>query len=280
MLAIGNIEQHCETISTRGFVEIENAIPAEMLEKINQKIEKPLNQLTINGRRGYVESGSARFLFQTFAWCPDVVDIYTDPSLVALAEMYSGEPVHLSNHRIYRALPSIRKKMKWHLDNKIDVYNQEKGQFETTMVPDHPGLIFIAYLSDVEQGGTQLVEGSHLSVDEDREFWSEQDVAKLDGEVLTFNNRKAGTMFVYDYRCLHRAQPYSSGKVRTSIFGQFSPDSMPTGEPIFMSTADLGGLTELQKRVLNFGQAPTTENWPIGSKVQNLLSFMQDFLRK
>lgn len=280
MLLLGNIDAHCETISSRGFVEIENAIPADVLQRINAVIEKPLNQLTINGRRGYVESGSVRFLFQTFAWCSELIDIYTDPALIQLADMYSGEQVHLSNHRIYRALPSYRKKMKWHLDNKIDVFNQQTGQFETTMVANHPGLIFIAYLSDVEQGGTQLVEGSHLAVDEDREFWSEQDIAAIGGEVRTFNDRKAGTLFIYDYRCLHRAQAYSSGKVRTSMFGQFCPDSMPAGEPIFMNTAYIDNLDDMQKRVLNFGREPTTESWPIGTKVQNVLSLIQDLFSK
>jgi hypothetical protein len=48
------------------------------------------------------------------------------------------------------------------------------------------------------------------------------------------------------------------------MFGQLSPSRMPSGEPILLNVRDLPSLTEKQKQVLNFGNQPSTLNWPIG----------------
>ena len=154
--------------------------------------------------------------------------------------------------------------MWWHLDNKIDTYDFENNCFVQEVVPDDKGLIFLMYLSDVEDGGVQLVKGSHKwSRNHDCEGFDhmENDFHK---EIVTFNNRPKGTFIAYDYATIHRAKPYNGGQVRTSMFGQLSPSRMPVGEPILLNTRDLNGLTKKQKEVLNFGQEPSTLNWPIG----------------
>jgi hypothetical protein len=83
-------------------------------------------------------------------------------------------------------------------------------------------------------------------------------------DVVTFNDCPKGTFVAYDYATIHRAKPYEGGKVRTSMFGQLSPSRMPTGEPILLNVRDLLSLTDKQKKVLNFGNEPSTLNWPIG----------------
>src|SRR5207253_10276614 len=159
-----------------------------------------------------VQSVNSRFLYQTLSWGREIINLYTDPVIIELADRYSQYEVHLSNYRIYRTFPSSYERMHWHIDNKTDTYDYEKEQFETSVVEQDMGIILILYLSDVEDGGFQVVEKSHRWR-LDRESWDNQEEEFAD-KVVTFNNRKRGTAILYDYRCIHRAKPYRSGAVR------------------------------------------------------------------
>jgi ectoine hydroxylase-related dioxygenase (phytanoyl-CoA dioxygenase family) len=255
-----------DEIKERGFAEIKGLFDPALFDRVESVIERPLQRMSINGRRGYTQFGSIRYLNHTLSWGKDIVDLYTHPALIELFDAYAGDPVHLSNFRIYRTLPSKKFKMEWHVDNKTDVFDVEQDRFINKVVPMDRGIILIMYLSDVEDGGFQIVPGSHRWDNiEELENWDSRE-AQFSDHVVTFNNMKKGTVIVYDYRAIHRAKPYKGGQVRTSLFGQYSPSWMPTGEPVLLSTRDIADLTETQKRVLNFGRAPSTENWPIGTE--------------
>jgi len=273
MFSNSKIPEYLDRLEHDGFVEISDCLDHGILERVNAVVERPLNQLTINGKRGFVETRNTRFLFETFFWGKDIIDIYTSPNLIQLADTFVNSEVHISNHRIYRTFPCKTKKMAWHIDNKIDEYDNEQERFVTTVLPDEKGLIIIVYLSDVNDGGLQLVKGSHLWSSGNKEVWSNEELKSSTENIITFNERKKGTAIIYDYRCVHRAKPYRTGPARTSLFGQFSSNNSPTGEPILLSTSDIPFLNDIQKRVLNFGENPTTQNWPIGSKPQNIISF-------
>lgn len=251
-------------IAARGYVEFPGFLPAPILDEIARVVEPLLETPTINGRYGYVTHKDQRFLAQTLAWSRAIVDVYTDPSLVEIADRYIGDPVHLTNYRIYRALPSIRRKGRWHVDNKVDTYDPVGNRFLTTVIPEDKGIILIAYLSDVEDGGFQVVAGSHLwSHQAGREFWDDSESDFAD-RIVTFNHRGRGTAIVYDTRAIHRAKPYTTGKVRTSLFGQYSSSRMPGGEPVILNARDLVGLTPQQQRVLAFGLEPKMTAYPVG----------------
>ena len=95
-----------------------------------------------------------------------------------------------------------------------------------------------------------------------KESWNDsEDDFKED--IVTFNNLKAGFTVIYDYRCIHRAKPYSDGEDRMSMFGQYSP-TMPVGEPILLSSEHLNDLTDQQKKNFELWKKTSTENWPIG----------------
>jgi len=279
MFLSASIPSYLEQLDDTGYIAIEDGIAPDILDAVAALIERPLSELTINGKRGYVEQDSLRYLFQTFTWGKPIIDLYTQPDVIDLASAYSGEPVHLSNHRIYRSFPG-RAKMEWHVDNKIDTYDYQQKKFVTHQAPDDKGLIMIAYLSDVELGGFQIVPGSHKWGVYDQEEWSDADISRHNGEIVTFNHQRRGLVILYDYRCIHRAEAYRSGPHRTSLFGQYSPASMPVGEPIIMSTRDIPDLTPQQQQVLNFGSDPSTENWPIGSKRTNIIKFGQYLLHE
>lgn len=253
-----------QTLDADGFVNLTGLIDDQQIETINRRIKLAMNQPHVNGQRGYVKEGCQRYLADTLSYGKEIIDVYTNDTLIELAEKYSKDAVHLSNYRIYCTYPSDDFKMWWHLDNKIDTYDFENKCFIQKVVPDDKGLIFLMYLSDVEDGGVQLVKGSHKwSRDYECEGFDhmEEDFKQ---EIVTFNNCPKGTFVAYDYATIHRAKPYNGGQVRTSMFGQLSPSRMPAGEPILLNVRDLPSLTDKQKQVLNFGNEPSTLNWPIG----------------
>src|SRR6185369_14062549 len=134
----------------------------------------------------------------TLSWGRNIIDIYTDETFIELAEKYIGDEVHLSNYRIYRTFPSPVRKMHWHVDNKVDVFDSKSRQFITTMDPEDKGLILILYLSDVEDGGFQFVDGRHRwSHLQNRESWNDMESEFAD-RIVTFNDRKKGTAIIYD----------------------------------------------------------------------------------
>jgi hypothetical protein len=251
-------------IAERGYAELPGLLPDSLLDEIHATVEPGLNTPTINGRYGYVAHKSQRFLAHPLTWSRAIVDVYTDPSLVEIADGYVGDEVHLTNYRIYRALPSTTRQGRWHVDNKVDTYDPVTNRFLTTVIPEDKGIILIAYLSDVEDGGFQVVAGSHLwSHRHGRENWDDEEDGFRD-HIVTFNERPRGTGIVYDTRAVHRAKPYSAGKVRTSLFGQYSSSKMPGGEPVILNARDLVDLSPLQMRVLAFGLEPKMHAYPVG----------------
>ena len=251
-------------ISEDGYADLTGIISDQQIDTINEKIKFAMDQPHSNGQRGYVKQGCQRYLADTLSYGKEIIDVYTNPTLIEIAEKYAEDLVHLSNYRIYSTYPSADFKMWWHLDNKIDTYDFEKKTFIQQVVPDDKGLIFLMYLTDVVDGGVQLVKGSHKwSRKHNQESFDHMEDEFTD-DIVTFNNCPKGTFVVYDYATIHRAKPYNGGQVRTSMFGQLSPSRMPAGEPILLNVRDIIKLSEKQKQVLNFGKNPTTLNWPIG----------------
>ena len=251
-------------ISEDGYADLTGLISDQQIDTINDKIKFAMDQPHSNGQRGYVKQGCQRYLADTLSYGKEIIDVYTNPTLIEIAEKYAEDLVHLSNYRIYSTYPSEDFKMWWHLDNKIDTYDFEKKTFIQQVVPDDKGLIFLMYLTDVVDGGVQLVKGSHKwSRKHDQESFDHMEDEFMD-DIVTFNNCPKGTFVVYDYATIHRAKPYNGGQVRTSMFGQLSPSRMPAGEPILLNVRDICELSKKQEQVLNFGKNPTTLNWPIG----------------
>ena len=251
-------------ISEDGYADLTGIISEDQVEIINEKIKFAMEQPHSNGQRGYVKQGCQRYLADTLSYGKEIIDVYTNPTLIEIAEKYAEDLVHLSNYRIYSTYPSEDFKMWWHLDNKIDTYDFEKKTFIQQVVPDDKGLIFLMYLTDVVDGGVQLVKGSHKwSRKHDQESFDHME-DEFSDHIVTFNNCPKGTFVVYDYATIHRAKPYNGGQVRTSMFGQLSPSRMPAGEPILLNVRDICELSKKQEQVLNFGKNPTTLNWPIG----------------
>ena len=259
-----NVDSILNLISEDGYADLTGIISEDQVEIINEKIKFAMEQPHSNGQRGYVKQGCQRYLADTLSYGKEIIDVYTNPTLIEIAEKYAEDLVHLSNYRIYSTYPSEDFKMWWHIDNKIDTFDFQRKVFVQTVVPEDKGIIFIMYLTDVEDGGVQLVKGSHKwSRKLEKEGFDDME-NEFSRDIVTFNKRPKGTFIAYDYGLIHRAKPYNGGQIRTSLFGQLSPSNMPSGEPILLNTRDLKNLNSKQMQVLNFGKEPSTLNWPIG----------------
>ena len=154
--------------------------------------------------------------------------------------------------------------MPWHVDNKQTLPDS------TEKMLDYKGLITLIYLDDIDHGPFQFVRGSNLWTSAFyKEMWDDV-IEKYSKDIVSFNNQKAGTAIFYDTRGIHRAEPFQKGSPRTALFAQYADFDKPTGEPIFINTEHMAGLSERSIQVLRFGRKASARTWPIpADKIQS-----------
>jgi hypothetical protein len=243
-----------QQVGKQGYCAVPGFLSKERMGTFMPEVMRRFDRLSHNGAIGHVLAGTQKFLQHTLMVHEEILGIYIDPFIVGCAEAYSGTDVHLQDYRIYQNLGGC--KMHWHVDNKCPAGD---GMAELLK---HKGLIIVIYLSDSPHGSFQFVSGSHeWSWEKNLEDWeSHQDTFQED--IVTFNE-PAGTLVMFDFRGIHRAKPFDHGEPRTACFAQYAPTTSPAGEPIFVDTGMLDGLTEKQMQVLRFGRPASAPTWPI-----------------
>jgi ectoine hydroxylase-related dioxygenase (phytanoyl-CoA dioxygenase family) len=248
-------------IDTEGFAVIEDFISPETLDKFMPEVYRRFDRLSYNGTKGYVRVPGQKYLQDTLTIHEEILKIYLHPFIIDCCHEYTGKPVHLSDYRVYQNLEGHQ--MPWHVDNKQTLPDS------TEKMLDYKGLITLIYLDDIDHGPFQFVRGSHLwSSTFYKEMW-EDVIEKYSKDIVSFNNQKAGTAIFYDTRGIHRAEPFQKGSPRTALFAQYADLDKPTGEPIFINTEHVAGLSERAIQVLRFGRKASARTWPIpADKIQ------------
>ena len=249
-------EKYLSDIETKGYTVIPNFISKERLNVFMPEVHRRFDRQSYNGTVGYVEYSQQRYLQWTLTVHEEILRAYLDPNIIRAAEMYAGQDVQLQDYRIYQNYPGLN--MAWHVDNKLTMHDG------SSKMVGSKGLILIVYLEDVKSGPFQFVEGSHAwAWKENKEVWDEDLKSNKDLKVVTFNNLPKGTAILYDFRGIHRAEPFFDGGPRTSLFAQYSGLEWPAGEPIFLEAGTLKNLTAKDMQVLRFGKPPAAKTWPI-----------------
>jgi ectoine hydroxylase-related dioxygenase (phytanoyl-CoA dioxygenase family) len=258
-----NKKETINRIDTEGFAVIEDFISQKTLDKFMPEVYRRFDRLSYNGTKGYVGVRTQKYLQDTLTVHEEILKIYLHPFIIDCCEEYTGKAVHLSDYRIYQNLPG--EQMCWHVDNK-----QTLGDLTSKML-DCRGLITIIYLDNIDHGPFQFVRGSHLWASRFyKEVWDDV-IENYSKDIVSFNNKKAGTAIFYDFRGIHRAEPFQKGTPRTALFAQYADSDMPTGEPIFINTEHIAGLSERSSQVLRFGKKASAPTWPIPpDKIQNM----------
>jgi hypothetical protein len=190
------------------------------------------------------------FLCHMFAVSRSFIKFSTHPRFFELFDQILEGNYRLKAHRYYETYGGHR--MQWHTDNKL-----EHGLDHT------PGLVVIAYISDVEDGEFQYVRGSqHWSGGRDYNDYTDQFVEQnCSKDILSFNGPR-GTLLIFDTHGIHRAKPVKEGNfVRKSLHFQVD-GTLEAGEPLLVNPEYIDNLDDRIKRYLGFGQPSGLSIYP------------------
>ena len=142
--------------------------------------------------------------------------------------------------------------MQWHTDNKTD---QEFSHI--------PGLIFIFYISDVDDGQFQYIEGSHLwSGKKAYNNYTDEYIQKNHKDKIKDFKMPSGSIIIYNTYGVHRAKPvFNKSFVRKSVFFQVDSE-INNSEPIILNTEFITKVNEDIKMFFGFGHRSNYKVYP------------------
>jgi hypothetical protein len=190
------------------------------------------------------------FLCHMFAVSRSFIKFCTHPRFFELFDQILGGSYRLKVHRYYETYGGHH--MQWHTDNRRE-----------SVFADIPGLIVLAYISDVDDGEFQFIRRSqNWSREKGYNDYTDQFVEQnCYKDILSFAGPR-GTLIIYDTYGIHRAKPVKKGNfVRKSII--FQVDGAPeASEPLLINPEYIDNLDDRMKRYLGFGQPSGLSLWP------------------
>ena len=126
----------------------------------------------------------------------------THEKLLDICTNFLGDEYRLKALRYYENFGG--QLMQWHTDNRY--YDENKKGDTNTKTP---GLIFLAYVSDVEDGEFQYIKGSHLwSAENQHNDYTREYVEKNFSKDIVGFKKPRGSIVIYNTFGIHRAQAY------------------------------------------------------------------------
>jgi len=238
-----------EAISKDGVFASENALTSEAIAAIVKDVADAGSGFNQNKATG-VYYQRQFYNCHMLAVSRTFTQLVTHPKVFELIERVVGPEYRLKALRYYETYGSHH--MQWHTDNKTD-----RGFAEI------PGIIFIAYISDVADGEFQYIKGSHKwSGEKAYNDYSDAFVDdNLSRDILSFKGR-AGTVVIYDTYGIHRAKPVTGNDfVRKSLFWQVDRQ-IEQGEPLLINPEYLDVIDERIRRYLGFGLPTEYHRFP------------------
>ncbi|WP_075533656.1 phytanoyl-CoA dioxygenase family protein [Candidatus Pelagibacter communis] len=243
-------------IKTKGFFKFENALTQDFINNIIDDVKNADLSLNKNNIAGvYFTHGNQFFLTHMLAASKNFYNYCTNLKVINFCKEIFGNLFRLKALRYYENFGGQH--MQWHTDNRR--YDRDKGETHTTA----PGIIFLAYLSDVEDGEFQYIEKSHIWSGENTHHdytvdYVEQNFKK---DVVGFKGKK-GTILIYNSWGVHRAKPTNNKNfVRKTLFFQVEKDTSQS-EPILLNAEFLNNLNDDVKMFLGFGKKATNDVYP------------------
>jgi ectoine hydroxylase-related dioxygenase (phytanoyl-CoA dioxygenase family) len=246
-----------DEVKKNGFLSIDKALSDNFINSVINDVESCGLSLNTNNIAGvYFTHGSQFYLTHMLAVSKSFFDYCTHEKILDICTNYLGNEYRLTSLRYYENLGG--QTMQWHTDNR---YYDENKKGDTHTIK--PGLIILAYLSDVDDGEFQYVKGSHLwSVENQYNDYSNDYIEKnYSKDVVGFKKPK-GTIIIYNTFGVHRAKPTKNKNfVRKSLFIQVNRD-ISHSEPILVKTEYLNKFDERIKLFLGFGKRAGEKIYP------------------
>ncbi len=252
-LAANTIHQ---AIKTDGFFILENALSVPAIEAILEDVDNHGFAINRNWAHG-VYAEHQYYLTHMLACSRAFTRLATHPKLFEICDGILGHDYRLKAMRYYETYGKHH--MQWHTDNKTD-----RGFAHI------PGLIFIVYLADVDDGEFQYVRASHnWSGERAYSDYGDEEIEKNHGKDIVSFKAPRGTVIIYDTYGIHRARPVASRTfVRKSLF--FQVDSkMDSAEPILLNPAYIDSIDAKTAQYLGFGLPAEYKVFP-NTTIKNL----------
>lgn len=239
-----------EAIRGDGFFTMQGALSDAWLAAIAEDVAANPFAINKNWVTGVYAEGQY-YLNQMMACSRAFVDYATHEKVFAVCDTLLGASYRLKAMRYYETYGHHL--MQWHTDNKTD-----------RNFAHIPGLIFICYIEDVEDGEFQYVRGSqNWSGDKAYSDYTDAFIQAEHGkDVVSFKGPK-GTLVIYDTYGIHRAKPvFERNFVRKSLF--FQVDSkIDSAEALLLNTSLLTReLTLKLQAYLGFGKPAEYDVYP------------------
>ena len=144
-----------EELNKNGYFSFDKALSEDFINSIKKDVEDSGLSLNKNNVGGvYFTHGNQFFLTHMLAVSKSFFNYCTNNKVFQICSDFMGNKFRLKALRYYENFGG--QVMQWHTDNRY--YDGIKKDGIKTNVP---GLIFIAYISDVEDGEFQYIRGSH-----------------------------------------------------------------------------------------------------------------------
>ena len=243
-------------VRDKGFFKFENALTPEFIKNIETDVKKADLSLNKNNVAGvYFTHGNQFFVTHMLAASKRFYNYCTNLKVIGFCKEIFGNMFRLKALRYYENFGGQH--MQWHTDNRR--YDKEQGETHTSA----PGIIFLAYLSDVNDGEFQYIQKSHIwSGDNTHHDYSVEYVDNnYKKDIVGFKGKK-GTILIYNSWGVHRAKPTNNKDfVRKTLFFQVEKDTSHS-EPIIVNAEFLNNLSEEVKMFLGFGKKANNSVYP------------------
>ena len=236
-------------INQNGYFVFEKALTDEAVSKIIKDGTSSRLNINKNDISG-VYAEKQYFFTNLLAVSSSFYDFVTSNFVLKICEKYMGESFRLSALRYYETFGKHH--MQWHTDNKTD-----------KVFANFRGLIFICYLSDVNDGQFQYIEESH-KWSRERKFNDYTDDFIKKNYLSKIKNFKypKGSVIIYNTHGLHRAKPvFKSNFIRKSIFFQID-NITDNSEPILINTKFINKIDDKIAMFLGFGKPSNYRIFP------------------
>ena len=250
-------------IKEKGFFSFERALTEDFINQIINDVENCGLSLNNNNVGGvYFTHGSQFFLTHMLAVSKSFFNYCTSEKVFDICTDYFNSEFRLKCLRYYENLGG--QNMQWHTDNRFHL----KGQLDKGLGRNikFPGLIILAYISDVDDGEFQYIRGSHN--------WSTEN--KFNDYTLDYINKNhkndivgfkkpRGSIVIYNTHGIHRAKPTKNKNfIRKNILLRID-EEMEYSEPILLRTEYLNKIDDKTKLYLGFGKKTGMDMYPNSS---------------
>ena len=252
-----NTSEIADQIKKIGYFKYEGALSDEFIENIQKDVEKAGLSLNNNGvGGGYFTHGSQFFLTHMLASSKSFYNYCTNSRILNFCKQIFGNQFRLKALRYYENFGGQH--MMWHTDNRLYEKNK-KGETHTSS----PGIIFLAYVDDVNDGEFQYIKGSHVWSGKNTHHDYTVDYVKknFEKDIVGFKGKK-GTILIYNTWGVHRAKPTTNTDfVRKTLFFQVEKD-INHSEPILLNPEFITEFNDDIKMYLGFGKKATNNIYP------------------